>query len=74
MSQLNQQQNRYLESPFVIRDTNPDGQFAFGTVNNFGGGVIFKKDGFSMPSIGVDEQRLGNETEDNSEPTGGVKE
>ena len=48
MNQLNQQQNRYLESPFVIRNTNPDSQFVFGTANNFEGGVVFKKNGFLM--------------------------
>ncbi len=73
MNQLNQQQNRYLESPFVIRETSPDGQFAFGTPNNFKGGIIFKKEGFSTPAIDAGKD-LGNEKEDNSESPGGVKE
>ena len=66
MNQLNQQQNRYLESPYVIRDTNPEEQFVFGTVINFVGGIIFREDSFSIPTSDIG-QELGNELEDNSD-------
>lgn len=73
MNQLNQQQNRFLESPFVIRDTSPEGQIAFGTADNFTGGIVFKKESFSMSSVGA-EQLLENEAEDNSETDGDSEE
>jgi len=66
------QDNRFLETPFVIRDTSPEGQFMFGTTDNFAGGILFKKDNFSLP-LNDAEQEL-NETEDNSELPGGVKQ
>ncbi len=55
MYPLNQQQNRYLESPYVIRSTCPNGQFLFKMVNNLEGGNIFKKDSFLVPFYNVEK-------------------
>lgn len=73
MNQPNQQHNRYLESPFAIRDTSPKGQFAFGTVRDFGGGILFKKDSF-LVSLSDIEQGLVKEKEECKEIDDVVKE
>ena len=66
MNPLNQQQNRYLESPYVIRCTCPNEQFLFGTINNFEEGNVFRKNGFLMPLYNVAKQ-IGGEVENNDE-------
>jgi len=53
MNPLNQQQNRYLESPYVIRCTCLNEHYLFGTINNFVEGNVFRKDGFLMPLYNV---------------------
>lgn len=59
MNSFNQQQNRYLESPYVIKCTYSTEQFLFETINNFGGGNVFGKDGFLMPLYNIDKQIMG---------------
>ncbi len=66
MNQINQQQNRFLESPFVIRDTSPEGSFVFGTTDAFSGGTIFKKEGFLLP-LGYIEEKIESEAGNNEE-------
>ena len=41
------QENRYLESPYIVKDTGSAGQSPFSIKNPIDGGILFSKKGFS---------------------------
>ena len=47
MNIITQQENRYLESPHLIRDTSTVGQMPFTVKVTIGGGLAFSKQSFS---------------------------
>ena len=51
------QENRYLESPYIVKDTGAAGQSPFSIKNPIDGGVLFSKKGFSTKSLEPDRAR-----------------
>lgn len=65
----NGQENRFLESPHIVKDTGFEGQMPFSIKNSFEGGSIFSKNGFfsGMPESLFNEQEKDNESDELNE-------
>lgn len=65
-----QNNNRYLESPYIVKDTASDTQVPFSVENPINGGVLFSSEGFSTkPPTG-----FRSHEEDEFEPSEILKE
>lgn len=54
------QENRYLESPYIIKDTGAAGQAPFSIKNPIDGGVLFSKKGFYAKPLEPDRVKKDN--------------
>ncbi|GEM_PF-5808852 len=67
------QENRYLESPYVIRGTGPQEQTSFSIKNPIEGGSIFSKRGFLVKPLESGRIEKDNaDTEDKLIEEGGL--
>lgn len=55
-----EQDNRYLESPYVIRDTRSGEQRPFSIKNPIRGGFSFSAEGFSIEPVELDRAEKDN--------------
>ena len=54
------QENRYLESPYIVKDTGAAGQSPFSIKNPIDGGILFSKKGFSTKPLEQDRAEKDN--------------